>query len=210
MNLTIICEDSATKEILLRVINFCSLSYEKLSQTELRGGKIKNNFQKYNLLAKNELIILLLDLDTADCPSTLLKTLLQRNVKNENFLVNIAVDEAESWLIADRENFSQYFEVPIEKIPFAEKNIFQKGIEMLFPYKSSLYIIREIIPHSKNKEFVRQLFPKNGAKKGPEYNKALTPFIQNIWDINNAMKNSESLHGMIHRIEKWESKNTIL
>jgi hypothetical protein len=45
------------------------------------------------------------------------------------------------------------------------------------------------------------LTPKKEAKKGPEYNSCMLPFIQTGWNIDNARRNTDSLNRMIGRIE---------
>ena len=68
-------------------------------------------------------------------------------------------------------------------------------------------MVNQIIPNSRVKEFKDQMIPQNGAKKGKEYNSALTPFIRKQWDIDNARLNSDSLNRMINRIEKLITSN---
>ena len=67
-------------------------------------------------------------------------------------------------------------------------------------------MVNEIIPHSRIKEFKDQMIPQNGAKKGKEYNSALTPFIENHWNIENACQNSDSLNRMVKRISNLSQK----
>lgn len=40
------------------------------------------------------------------------------------------------------------------------------------------------------------------ASKGPEYNVAILPFVKNIWNIDEAMKNSDSLSRMVLRLKR--------
>ncbi|UEA87297.1 hypothetical protein LK406_00490 [Alistipes senegalensis] len=61
--------------------------------------------------------------------------------------------------------------------------------------------MREIISTSTKLEVQKQLTPKEGAKKGPEYNTAMTPFIQEVWNPENARLNSYSLDKMIHHLQ---------
>lgn len=61
--------------------------------------------------------------------------------------------------------------------------------------------MREVISTSTKLAIRQQLTPKEGAKKGPEYNTAMTPFIQNIWNPENARLNSYSLEKMINHLQ---------
>ncbi len=204
MKIYIVGEDEATKEIIKKVLVFCSDSFEIILELPARGGQIKQKILNFNNLSESSPVILLMDLDDKDCAPSILKQFFQETTKNDHFVFNIAIDEAEAWLMADRTNFSEYFRVPIDSIPEPRRIRNKKDhyLEMDFPYKSSYYMVNSIIPNSRVKEFRDQMIPQNGAKKGKEYNSALTPFIKYHWDINNARQNSDSLNRMIMRINK--------
>lgn len=72
---------------------------------------------------------------------------------------------------------------------------------MDFNYKSSRFLTHELIKKSKKHELVKQLTPKEGAAKGPEYNSGILPFIDKKWNIEEACKNSDSLCRMVTRIK---------
>ena len=209
MKVYIVGEDDATREIIKRVLTYCSNDFEIISELPARGGQIKQQILNFNTLSLTFPVILLIDLDEKDCAPTLIRQFFSDSIKNNHFIFNIVIDEAEAWLMADRTNFSKFFKVPIEKIPFPKKirNKKEFYLEMDFPYKSSYYMVNQIIPNSRVKEFKDQMIPQNGAKKGKEYNSALTPFIRKQWDIDNARLNSDSLNRMINRIEKLITSN---
>lgn len=204
MKVYIIGEDEATKEIIKRVLNYCSINFEIILELPARGGQIKQKILNFNMLSETYPVILLMDLDDKDCAPVVLQEFFHETEKSNNFIFSIANDEAEAWLMADRNSFSEYFRVPIDTIPFPQRIRNKKDFyqEMVFPYKSSFYMVNEIIPNSRIKEFKDQMIPQNGAKKGKEYNSALTPFIRNHWVIDNARLNSDSLNRMIIRIDK--------
>jgi len=204
MKVYIVGEDEATKEIIKKVLVYCSTSFEIILELPARGSQIKQKISNFNILSETYPVVLLMDLDDQDCAPIVLRQFFSDEEKGDNFILNIANDEAEAWLMADRTSFSEYFRVPIELIPEPTKirNKKEFYFEMIFPYKSSYYMVKEIIPNSRIKEFKDQMIPQNGAKKGREYNSALTPFIINNWNIDNARMNSDSLNRMIYRIEK--------
>lgn len=204
MKVYIVGEDEATKEIIKRVLMFCSDNFEIILELPARGGQIKQKISNFNSLSESYPVILLMDLDEKDCAPIVLRDFFQDTKKSNHFIFNIANDEAEAWLMADRTSFSEYFRVPIDTIPSPQRIRNKKDFyhEMVFPYKSSFYMVNEIIPNSRIKEFKDQMIPQNGAKKGKEYNSALTPFIRNHWVIDNARLNSDSLNRMIIRIDK--------
>jgi len=202
MKIVIVGEDEVTFAIIKRILPYCSDSFEIILELPARGGQVKNKIQEFNNLSGHYPVILLTDLDSDVCAPILLNRLVEN--KNNNFIFNIAVDEAEAWLMADREGFSTYFKIKIEDMPSAHQTK-QGGknalTEMNFTYKSSMYLTHELIQKSKSLEYKQQLTPKKGAAKGPEYNSCMLPFVQNAWNIDNARKNSDSLNRMISRIE---------
>jgi hypothetical protein len=117
----------------------------------------------------------------------------------------VAIDEAEAWLMADREGFADYFKIKLEDMPSSHQTKQGGGkavSEMDFSYKSSMYLTHELIKKSRNSGFIEQLTPRKGAAKGPEYNSCILSFIQSKWNIDCARKNTDSLNRMIRRIEQ--------
>jgi hypothetical protein len=204
MDLYIVGEDDVTKAIIQKLLLFSSKNVTIISDFPARGGKIKSMVDKFNNLSEFNPVILLTDLDTYDCAPTLLNNWFKKIPRKPNFLVRIAIDEAEAWLMADREGFANYFKVPIDKIPNSKPiSKFRPAIiEMDFPYKSSLFMMREIIPFTSFSTYKDKLLAKDGLSKGPEYNTSIIPFI-NSWNIQNARKNSSSLDRTVNRLEMF-------
>ena len=206
MEVYIVGEDEATRTIILRVLKYCN-GITVLKELPARGGQIKNDIPKYNQLSLSNPVILLMDLDNYSCAPELLKSF--KITKNSDFIFNIAIDEAEAWLMADRENFAKYFQVNIDNIPKSSKtkmNGAHEVMEMCFPIKSSMYLTTKIIPSSRNQTFIAQMVPSNKAKKGKEYNTPVLPFIEKHWNIDNARRQSDSLNRMILRIEELKAR----
>jgi hypothetical protein len=202
MNVYIVGEDPVTYAIIKRILAYCSDDFKILSELPARGGQIRSQIEKFNELSLAHPVILLTDLDADTCAPQLIKKIIKD--KNEHFILNIAVDEAEAWLMADREGFAEYFKIKIEDMPPAHqtKQGGRKALtEMKFNYKSSRFLTYELVEKIRHTEFKQQLTPKKGATKGPEYNSCLLPFIQNKWDISTARRNANSLDRMIGRIQ---------
>ena len=206
VKLFIVGEDAVTYTIIKKILTHCSNNFEIISELPARGGQVKSQIKQYNKLSETYPVILLIDLDNNVCAPQLVKQMLEN--KNDDFIFNIAVDEAEAWLMADREGFASYFKIKITDMPLAHQTR-QGGkkvlTEMKFAYKSSMYLTNELIKKSKKSEYIQQLTPKKGATKGPEYNSCILPFIENAWNIDNACKNSDSLNRMITRIKNFNS-----
>lgn len=202
MKVDIVGEDQVTTTIIERLINEYRNDIEIDKRLPARGGQIKNLAPKYNLLQTP--IILLTDLDQYDCPPSLIRDWFGNSVLNPNYLFRVAHEEAESWLMADREGFANWIGVNINLIPQTRIINEKKGInEVIFNFKPSLFMMIEIASKSKYSNIRENLTPKIGAKKGPLYNAALIPFITNIWNIENAASNSYSLSKAIQRLVRF-------
>jgi len=202
MRVYIVGEDDVTLAVIRRVLTYCSDDYEIIQNLPARGGQVKSRISEFNKLSETHPVVLLIDLDNDVCAPLLINKLIKD--KNKDFIFNIAVDEAEAWLMADVKGFASHFRIKIEDMPSAHQTRQggRKGLtEMNFAYKSSMYLTHELIKKSKNSEYIQQLTPKKNAAKGPEYNSCMLPFIQNIWNIDDARQNSDSLNRMITRIE---------
>ena len=205
MNAAIIGEDQVTREIIKRLISIYAPHFTQLNEIPARGSQALNadNIVKYNRLALSIPVILLTDLDDTLCAPTKKQEILHGIEQNPLFIINVAVEEAETWLMADKDNFISYFCVE-DKIPNAQMCRMHgrnERIETIYEYKPSLYMMREIISTSTKLAIQKQLTPKEGAKKGPEYNIAMTPFIQEVWNPENARLKSYSLDKMIYHLQ---------
>ena len=198
-------EDAVTVAVIKRLLSFVSSRFVVLGNIPARGGEVKSKVLKSNALAKDYPVVMLLDLDQG-CAPELKKKLLQGNPQSQHFLMNISVDEAEAWLMADRQGFSTFFGIDIDAIPVS---VMQKQgghierMEMNFPCKSSFMLTHKLALHSSKKEIRQKIGvpTPNGPKKGKEYNDAIVPFIENEWDIAAALPNSDSLQRMICRLQ---------
>ncbi|MDE5947803.1 MAG: DUF4276 family protein [Prevotella sp.] len=197
-------EDNVTKEVIYRILSFVSPRFKVVGDIPARGGEIKKKIPQCNSLAKLHPVIMLLDVDNG-CAPMLKSALLGDQKQSDGFLMNIAVDEAEAWLMADTEGFARYFGINSNDMPKAEANK-QGGrkalIEMKFSMKSSFVLTHELIFKSNNSVLKQQIGVKEkGKTKGKEYNDAIVPFIKNVWNIKQAKINSDSLQRMLRRLE---------
>jgi len=198
-------EDAVTKTCLRKIINHCDPETIVLNELPARGGQLKSLINNLNKLSIDIPVILLTDLDNNDCAPSLKSTLLQGIEQNNNFIFNIACDEAEAWLMSDKKNFSKYFKIPISSIPQKSNmgNRRKPYYELDFKYKSSLFLVNEVIKKSKDEKLIKMMTPDKGSYKGPEYNTAILPFINSSWDIEQAKLNSDSLTKTVDRINRF-------
>ena len=198
-------EDPVTKAVIRRLMGYVSERFQVIMEIPARGGEIKKKIPQCNKLAESYPVIMLLDVDDG-CAPALKRELLGGLEQSDRFLMNIAVDEAEAWIMADREGFAKYFSIDIDEIPLSaslKMGGMKKVVEMDFPMKSSMVLTHVIAPKSKNKEFVKQVavLDSKGKCKGKEYNNAIVPFIEKAWNVDHAMENSDSLQRMVRRLK---------
>ena len=201
----IVGEDDVSRHVLYRILSYCGAGrFTVLMELPARGGEIKNKIQNFNQLAMKFPVILLTDLDADNCAPELKRKLLGGLEQAENLVFNVAVDEAEAWLMADRDGFAKYISVDVDQLPCAglQKQGGAKAcMEMQFSCKSSYFLTHILIRESSDQTLKKQLMAKGKASKGREYNTAILPFINECWDIESAMRNSDSLCRMVGRIK---------
>jgi len=202
-DIIIVGEDDVTREIIKRLLKEAAHPFRIIREEPARGGEIKNKTLMYNVLDMP--VIILTDLDTHDCPPSLISEWFKDLSVNPDLIFRIAYGEAESWLMADIEGFSGFLQISREHIPDV-RNIDRRNpenVEPIFPYKPSLYLMRELAQHSIDNDLKRKLTPRKLAKKGPEYNSAIIPFIRYHWNIEAAARNSYSLRKAVRRIDEF-------
>lgn len=197
-------EDAVTIAVIKRLLAFVSPRFSVLQYIPARGGEVKKKVLQCNELAKEYPVVMLLDLDEG-CAPNLKNNLMRGKPQSPHFIMNISVDEAEAWLMADRHGFSSYFGIQMKYMPDTQMQK-QGGRnarkEMYFKMKSSLVFTHELALLSSSKEVQQKIGVKDpsGPKKGPEYNDAVLPFIETVWDVKSALANSDSLQRMVRRL----------
>jgi hypothetical protein len=195
-------EDDVTKACLRRLISTYSPQTVISGELPGRGGEIKSLISNFNELSKEYPVLLLVDLDNNGCAPSLKESYLNGIQQTENFIFNVAYDEAEAWLMADKTNFSTYFKFPEKLIP-SRTNVGTRRRpyhELDFKYKSSLFLVKELMAKSMDQNLIKMMVPKYDSYKGPEYNSAIIPFINEHWNIEEARLNSDSLNRTILRL----------
>lgn len=205
----IVGEDDVTKEIIRRLINDYTPNLLIKRAEPTRSSQLKNMIKPYNRLSESIPVILLEDLDTEDCAPSARKKLLGGEQQSEDFLINIAVDEAEAWLYADIEGLSSYLKVPREAIPSAKPMTMggpRARLEINTEQKTSRHLTKELILLSKDKVLKQQIVSSDGRCKGKEYNAAILPYIREKWNPEAARESSYSLDTTIKRLIRLSEK----
>ncbi len=161
-----------------------------------RGTAVKSKLQQLEFLGRTNPVIFVFDSD-GDCVIDILKKSCPKGWGNSFCALNLAVDEGETWLLADKKGFSSYFAIDINAINFLQDD---EG-EIEFPYKTSLFIMRNLIPKSTKKEVVNSMTCTERGKKPPTYNVYWKKYIEDVWNMEEARKQSKSLAKAIERVE---------
>ena len=190
---TSVYEDEPTHQVMLKLYDFFQNCFAESKSISCRGyGKIKRQIRAYNNAAQYGHYFIITDLDNSyDCAPSLIQNWLPGK-RTSKLLFRIAVHEIESWLLADRENFADFFSINKKLIPLnpdSEADPKQKVISLA--------------KRSRKREISDAIIPiDNYAKIGPEYNIQLQSYIQNFWSIDAARENSPSLDKTIKSLEK--------
>lgn len=203
----IVGEDEATKAVIIRLLREYAPNLHVLGELPARGSQIKSKIANFNQLASRFPVILLTDLDDEPCGPICKTNLLNKIVQQQDFIINIAIDEVEAWLMADKDGFSRYFGIPLAQMPVStmQKMSGRRSLpEISVPLKSSWYLTHNLMQFSTNAERKAQVAvsPKDKNSKGKEYNTAVVPFIQDVWNPEVARAASDSLNRMIIRLGK--------
>ena len=195
-------EDDVTKLIAKRIIEY-SAQLEGLNSIKMndanprdRGTKALDKLDTVIRLSNNYPVVCVFDSDS-DCVLELLKKYAPDGWKKDRLALNFAIDEGETWLMADRRSFASYFGLRVSHIP--EKKQGAKELSQSIPYKTSLFFLDKLIPESQTKKYVSILENRQPGRKPATYNSVWPNYINNYWNIANACENSDSLSRAVDR-----------
>lgn len=198
-------EDRLSRLIMERLLSeYCGEGF--LFQELLRRGsggvgkmRVKSNFEKFFQIANRDPVIILIDLDDSKCPPSLkeywIRSVWKREIP-EKMAFCIAEVEAESWILADRKNLSEFIWVQEREI--------SSDVQ-----KHTKEYLLDLIKKSKNKNVKQMTAEKEyrirkNAKDatGFSYINEFSKFIQRKWDPEEASKNSPSLKYLIEKLKE--------
>ena len=188
---------AVAKRLICRTIDEKEVNLIELS-SRASGHRALQNMPKIVNLGFKAPVITVFDTDN-QCILEMLKTHAPDGWHSDLCAINLAVDEAESWLLADRKNIADFLSVDISAIPEKRKNDVE--LSNAIPYKTSMYIVKEIAPKSSDTSIKTGLYPANRFSKPPTYNTTLLPFVMYRWNIDEALINSKSLLRASQKVE---------
>jgi hypothetical protein len=185
MDIYLATEDALSEAVGERLVADASDEFS----VAVRIGNQGNSFLKKKLpelirLAHSMPVVLLTDLDGIDCAPTLIREWKGGRRFPNDLLFRVIIREIESWLMADRESFSDFTGVPLNRLPMCPDSIpdpKQLVLNLIRKY-GRLAIKRELLP-SRGRDAVR----------GFGYNPVLRDYVINHWSPAQAAIVSNSL-----------------
>lgn len=147
-------------------------------------GYLRSSMRKFCELARQMPVFLLTDLDTSECPATLVEEWSRKNVVPDQLIFRVAVRQVESWLLADRASIARLLNVSARQVP--------GNPDTLPDAKQSLLKLASGAPRR-----VRdRLLAEKGAtaRQGLGYNAVLVDYVRSHWSPAQASVCSNSLH----------------
>ena len=202
----IVVEDDLSEAVLKRLLSLtarhvevvASLPMKKAWQT--KGGKsgygyIRKQLPAFNAAASKMPHIVLVDLDDRDCPPAMIKDWLGSHSRSPDLIVRVAVREVETWLLADQQGMADFLRIQPKCIPTNPERI----------KDPKRYIVR-LAARSRDKTTRESLAPAFGArgKVGPYFARSLAGFVRDLWDMDAAKKNSESLRRALAALRQFK------
>jgi hypothetical protein len=146
-------------------------------------ARLDQQLRGYNNAARFAPWVVLRDLDhDAPCASALIDELLTDRA--EHMYLRVPVRSVESWLIADRNGFSQFFGVARALIP-------DRPDELERPKRTVVDLARRSSKRSVREGVVPA--PGTSTEVGPGYTAQMIEFSSTVWNPESAIENSESL-----------------
>ena len=127
------------------------------------------------------------------CPVELRTALIGSRPHDGGFELRLACSMTEAWLLADVENFSDHFKIPVQKIPRAP--------ELPHAKRELLRLCRS----SRSRRIRDEMVRANGAP-GVLYTGRLNEFALECRDVVKARERSPSLHRTIVRLESMRDQ----
>jgi hypothetical protein len=189
-----------------RLIAFCGHSLGTIYNSRRGCGYIRSRAALYHSLATSHSgVLVLTDFRDAGapCPVAALDAYLLHKIPHPapSFIFRFAVNELESWLMADRSGLAQFLGVPVTRLP-KEPEAEEK------PKRTLVAIAR----HSSKTRIRDGLAPPPGsqASVGPLYRAMMSVFIEQRWNIEAATANAPSLERCVRRLTALRDADGVL
>ena len=152
--------------------------------------RLNQRMEGYNRAARLWPWLVLRDLNSdAECAPLLRHNLLPNPAPHMVF--RLAVREVESWLLADRDAFAQFFSVHVQNISDEPESIVNPKRHLV-----------DIVRRSRSRQMRSEIVPRAGSGRsvGPGYRGRITDFVRMAWSPTTASHRSDSLRRCLDRL----------
>lgn len=190
-------EDDLSEMILRRILRQRAMPY-LVGAVFKRGGfgYLRKQTPAFNNMAKACPVILLTDLDQCPCPPELIAEWLKQP-KQPDFLLRVAVREAEAWLLACDEALGGFLAVR-RRLSFSTP-------EELADPKMELLKLAEGSGKRDIREGISRRDTGGNLRQGPAYNSTLSVFVNQVWEPGAAALRCPSLGRVLKALEQLEA-----
>jgi len=189
--ITLAVEDELTEHVLRALLVQTKRNFYVVAVYGKKGsGFLKQKLSAFNNASKAIGHLLVTDLDNYACAPKLIEDWFVCSLteypkrRHRNLTFRIAVREIESWVMADRDRFSEFFGLSNHLIPVQTDTI-----------ADPKQLLLNIVSKCRKRSLRDDIVPKLGDKRkvGPDYNGRLGEFIQSSWRAEVAVLHSPSL-----------------
>jgi len=186
-------EDSLSEAIAHRMVAQVCPDFEVGPCFRKHGfGYLKANIEKFCKVAERSPLLLITDLDKAQCAAALVSNWMGTKGQPENLIFRVAVRETEAWLLADHIGMKSLLGKGANKLP--------REPDRLPDPKRELLTLAAKAP----RDVQHDLLPEPGAvaSQGLGYNHRMGEFVRNDWDPQRASMYSDSLRRALERLNE--------
>ncbi|MBM4353134.1 MAG: hypothetical protein FJ109_04955 [Deltaproteobacteria bacterium] len=192
-------EDELSEHIPRRILSERDTRYDVTAVYRGRGfGYLRKHARAFNRSATAAPFLLLTDLDRSDCAPTLIAEWLGRP-RHPDFLLRVAVREAEAWLLGDDSGLKAFFG--------ARGGGRHDRPEELPDPKAELLRMAWSARRELQERLVRRDRRSGRLAQGPDYNGALGEFVARHWSVSAASSRCRSLRKLICALDGLEARH---
>lgn len=189
----VVGEDALCCALGERLVESCLPGWNMVTSPVNKAGitKFVPDLPRFAAFSRNSHAAVLCIADTdRGCAKQLVERWRPKHAPQE-FLLRLAVTEAESWLLADRVAFSEYFDIPLNRLPVAPDEV-----------PDPTQLILGLIAKSRRKIMRDEIVnAKTPTRAGAGYNLHLGAFARTGWRMADAALSSPSLARAVARLQ---------
>lgn len=185
-------EDILSETVAERLVHESTRNLQIAVRVRRNGNAyLKSKFPELLKTSAKIPVFLITDLDNIQCPVELIKSWTQNTPAPPGMIMRVAVREVESWILADRDGFSGYTGIPVEKMAL--------NADALSDPKR---VLLNLVKRYARKKIKESLLPSksSSSKIGWEYNAVLCQFARDVWSVDRAVRHSDSLRRAVNRL----------